>query len=261
MSDEDSKLNQAARIVSEARRGVALTGAGISTESGIPDFRSPGGLWDQFNPVSAGTLSRFEASPEAFYQMALEVGPTLLSARPNAAHKALVKLERRGHLTGIITQNIDNLHQRAGSRSVAEIHGSIMECTCTRCQILFPVDVLVEKALVKKEIPPRCDECGGLLKPNVVLFGEGLPPAAVDRAERWVRECDVFLVAGSSLTVSPVNMLPVLAKNHGARVIILNLEPTPVDRVADVVVLGKLGTILPRLVAQVESFSTARAGT
>lgn len=248
-------LSQAASLIKESKYGIALTGAGLSTESGIPDFRSPGGLWSEFDPEEIGSAAGFEESPQKFFQMALKIGPTLLAARPNPGHRALAQLEKGGWLKGIITQNIDGLHQKAGTKRVAEIHGTIYEVTCPGCPEMKPVDILVQKGLVERQMPPLCDTCGGILRPNVVFFGEMLPSQQVTRAKRWVDKCDLMLVAGSSLEVTPVCLFPVVAKNNGARLIFVNDETTRFDNLADIILRGKTGSILPKILKQIREMN------
>jgi len=242
----EEKIKKAAELTSRAKYVVALTGAGMSTESGIPDFRSPGGLWSKFDPEEFGSISSFMRDPTKFYQIADEFR-SVFSAQPNEGHRALAKLEQMGKLKSVITQNIDGLHQAAGSKNVIELHGNLREAKCMKCRKVYPIENLIEKAFQKNEIPPKCDECGGILKPNVVMFGEQLPPAALDSAFNQARECDLLIVAGSSLVVSPANLLPDEALAHGAKLIIVNAEQTPLDRFATLILRGKIGEILPRI--------------
>nr|MDO8114759.1 NAD-dependent deacylase [Candidatus Sigynarchaeota archaeon] len=239
-------------MIVDAKRVVAFTGAGISTESGIPDFRSPGsGLWEKYDP-SLADVSTFEKDPKAFFTMAAELAGTVFSAKPNPAHLALAKLEQAGKLSGVITQNIDSLHQKAGSKNVIELHGSLRTCTCTRCRSNFPIDVIARKIVNDGEIPPRCDECNlGVLKPDTTFFGESLPEGAMERATGLAENCDVFLVLGSSLEVYPANRLPRAALDHGAQLAIINQMPTRLDAHATIVVHSPLGEVLPDIVDHV----------
>jgi NAD-dependent deacetylase len=238
---------RAATLLREARYAVALTGAGHSTPSGIPDFRSPGtGLWERADPMEVASLYAFRRNPEAFYAWIRPLAVTLLAAEPNAGHRALAKLEMGGWLKAIITQNIDDLHQRAGSREVLELHGHMRELTCISCYRVVPSAKLVDDYISSGEVP-RCDVCGGVMKPNVVLFGEQLPIEVVNAAMAHVRRADLILVAGSSLEVMPAGHLPLIVHEHGGRLVVVNLSPTYVDDVADVVIHADVAEVLPRI--------------
>lgn len=249
MSTEED-VEKAAGIIREAETIVALTGAGISTESGIPDFRSPGkGLWEYVDPMEFSSITSFRSDPAAFYKLAGKLVPVILKARPNKGHKALARLEKNGKLGVVITQNIDNLHQRAGSENVIEVHGNLQRAKCIKCDAEVSVLVLAEKLFQRGEIPPKCDACGkGILKPDVVLFGEKLPEDAISKAWNAAENCDLMLVVGSSLVVQPVNLLPGVALGHGARLIIINNESTHMDPSADVVIHERIGDVLPEIV-------------
>jgi NAD-dependent deacetylase len=246
----DDSIKRAVELIRNSHHMVAFTGAGHSTASGIPDFRSPGsGLWEKANPMLVASIWAFRLDPTSFYDWIRPMTDTLLNATPNPAHKALAKLEEMGILKAIITQNIDNLHQRAGSRRVLELHGHMREATCIRCYKEVPVDPALEQVLRDGKIP-RC-ECGGVLKPNVILFGEQLPIRVLNMAMVEARRCDLILVAGSSLEVTPAADIPYLAVEQGARAIIVNLQPTDFDSCADVVIHGDVTDVLPRIVAAV----------
>jgi len=250
-NDLSQRLDQAARILRQARHGVVLSGAGISTPSGIPDFRSAdSGLWQHHNPMEVASLTAFRHHPERFFQWVRPLLHTILDARPNAAHQALVDLQKAGYLHGIITQNIDSLHQKAGSHPVIEVHGSLETATCTACYRTFPSSTFLQDFLAQGNLP-LCPTCGGLLKPDVVLFGEQLPWQTWEEAERMARASDVMLIAGSSLAVAPVARLPVEAANRGAAIIIVNQTPTYMDPRADVVLRGDVADILPQLAERV----------
>ncbi len=241
------EIVQAAALLQAARHAVALTGAGVSTPSGIPDFRSPhSGLWEQANPLEVASLSAFRRRPEAFYSWVRPLAEALLAARPNPAHTALAVLEAGGWLKAVITQNIDDLHRHAGSRAVLELHGHLREATCLRCHRVLATDSLLGDFLASGEVP-RCAECGGVIKPNVVLFGEQLPVAVFEAAMEHARQADLMLVAGSSLEVAPASHLPLVAYRHGGRLIVINLTPTPIDDLADVVIHGDVAEVLPRI--------------
>jgi len=244
------EIQHAGELIASSQFAVALTGAGVSTESGLPDFRSQDGLWRQYDPSEVATLSAFYTDPHRFYAFYRHRLALLREAQPNPAHYALARLEDLGKLHVVITQNVDGLHQQAGSRRVLEVHGNLREAKCTGCGRIFPISVL-DPFLERAEIP-TCDSCGSALKPNVVLFEEMLPEEVFEEAEASCRRCDLLLVVGSSLQVTPVAYLPHVALRHGARLILVNTEETPVDRFADVVLRGRAGVILPRLVEEVE---------
>jgi NAD-dependent deacetylase len=244
-------LTRAAALVRAARRGVALTGAGISTPSGVPDFRSAGsGLWERVDPMEVASLTVFRHHPERFYAWIHPLADHILRSEPNPAHHALVRLERAGHLRGVVTQNIDDLHLRAGSRGVLEIHGHLREATCVRCYAVVSTLPYLEP-FAATGVLPRCPGCGGVLKPNVVLFGEQLPHAVVQQALAWMRDCDLILVVGSSLEVTPAAAFPLEALNAGARLIIINRDPTYLDVRAACVLRDDVAEVLPRLVDEV----------
>lgn len=243
-------IARAAAVLSAGRRGVALTGAGVSTESGLPDFRSADGLWATMDPARVASLSAFRRDPTAFYSFYRTRLSRLAGAVPNDGHRALARLEAAGILHLVVTQNVDGLHQQAGSRDVVEVHGNLRECRCVDCGAVLPIGEMA--GLLEAGEIPRCARCGGLLRPNVVLFEELLPIAAYERAEAACRECDVLLVVGSSLEVYPVAGLPDLAVRTGARLVIVNRDPTPCDPLAEVVVRGNAGTVLPAIVEAVD---------
>jgi NAD-dependent deacetylase len=241
-----SPVQRAAALLREARCAVALSGAGISVPSGIPDFRSPGsGLWERSDPFTVASLESFRRHPEAFYNWIRPLARTILQAQPNAAHATLAELEATQRLEAVITQNIDGLHQRAGSRRVYELHGHIRQATCLRCHKVVSTDEMIPLFVEKGEIP-RC-ACGGVFKPNVVLFGEMLPEHEWNTAVELVERCNVLLVVGSSLEVSPAADLSLYATSHGAHLVIVNLAPTPLDRLAEVVIHQDVAVVLPRI--------------
>jgi NAD-dependent deacetylase len=250
----EAGIERAAELVYRSQHMIAFTGAGHSTSSGIPDFRSPeSGLWEKHNPLLVASIWAFRLNPKTFYDWIRPLADTMLTAAPNPAHKALAALEQMGYLKTIITQNIDNLHQRAGSVRVLELHGHMREATCIRCYKLRPVDPLFEQIIRDGKVP-RC-ECGGVLKPNVILFGEQLPIRTLNQAMDEARRCDLVLVAGSSLEVTPAADVPFLAVENDARAIIVNLESTGFDSHADVVLHGDVAEILPRLVDAVSAMN------
>jgi NAD-dependent deacetylase len=244
-------IQEAARLLRRARHTVALTGAGISTPSGIPDFRSPeSGLWQQADPMVVASLHAFRQNPLAFYEWVKPLVGSLRAARPNPAHLALAQLESLGLLSTIITQNIDMLHTRAGSQHVLEVHGHLREATCLCCCRVLPAAALLDGWLERGELP-RCPDCGNTLKPNVILFGEQLPAQIFLEASQAARRCDLMIVAGSSLEVFPVAELPCLAADGGARLIIVNREPTCMDARAAVVIRDDVALALPAVVEEV----------
>jgi NAD-dependent deacetylase len=244
------EIARAAELLREARYAVALTGAGSSTPSGIPDFRSPGsGIWEHVNPMEVASIYAFRRHPELFYSWIRPMVNKLLTAEPNPSHWALAELEVGGWLKAIITQNIDNLYQRAEAREVLELHGHMREATCIDCYRVVPCEELMDAFLASDEVP-RCTACGGVMKPNVVLFGEQLPIQVVNAAMAHVRRADLMLIAGSSLEVMPAAQLPLLVHEQAGRLIVINLTPTYVDDIAEVVIHGDVAEVLPR-VAQV----------
>jgi NAD-dependent deacetylase len=248
----EEKIKQGAELIHQSRRMAAFTGAGHSTTSGIPDFRSPdSGLWEKHDPMLVASIWAFRLNPKNFYDWIRPMVDTLRNAEPNPAHDALAELEQLGHLQVVITQNIDDLHQRAGSRRVLELHGHLREATCVRCYKKVSVDPAVEQRIRNGQVP-RC-ECGGVMKPDVILFGEQLPIRVLNQAMDEARRCDLILVAGSSLEVTPAADIPFLAVDSGAKAIMVNLEPTAFDSRADVVIHGDVAEILPRLVETVSA--------
>jgi NAD-dependent deacetylase len=240
-------IARAAALLREAVHAVALTGAGLSTPSGIPDFRSPGtGLWEHSDPMEVASIYAFRRHPEAFYDWIRPMVRTFLTAEPNPGHLALAELEAGGWLKAIITQNIDNLHQRAGSREVLELHGHLREATCIHCYRVLATDKLIEDFLTLGGVP-RCSACDGVMKPNVVLLGEQLPIRVVNATMEHVRQADLMLVVGSSLEMMPASHLPLEVHNRAGRLIVVNLTPTYVDDLADVVIHADVADTLPRI--------------
>jgi NAD-dependent deacetylase len=247
----DTLLHRAADLIRCARHLVVLTGAGISTPSGIPDFRSlKSGLWGKANPFAVASLPVFRIRPQAFFDWIRPLVRTFLDALPNPAHVALAQLEQVGRLKAIITQNVDALHQKAGSRNVIEVHGHIRKATCVRCYDVVPTDTIVSRFVDNDQVP-RCEKCGGVLKPNVILLGEQLPYREINAARRETSDCDVMLVVGSSLTMAPAANLPYIARENGAQVIVVNKQPTPIDKLATLVIRTDVAVALPRIVSLV----------
>lgn len=247
MDNQQALIKQAINILKDAKHAVALTGAGISTGSGIPDFRSPeSGLWDYVDPMEVATIAAFKRNPEAFFEWMRPLVQKIMTAQPNPAHLALADMESFGPLQGIITQNIDVLHTKAGSQTIYEVHGHMRDATCMQCLETFQSSKILNGYLENGGIP-RCPNCDGVLKPNVILFGEILPMVILNRAKRLTQACDVMLVAGSSLEVAPAGDLPMLAKYSGAQVIIINYGETHLDYLADVVIHADVAEVLPQL--------------
>ncbi len=244
------QIQDAAELMQQAREIVVLTGAGISTESGIPDFRSPGSIWRHQPPVSYHDFISNAEARQNYWQSRRNLSAQVVAALPNAAHKALVELERRLVLLGIITQNFDGLHQDAGisPERVIEIHGTSRAAACTLCGARSSMPELQQRTDAG-EIDPRCPSCGGYLKSATILFGQRIPEAILARARELASICDLFLVVGSSLKVTPAATLPRLALSRNIPLIIVNLQPTPLDDYADVVISEKAGLVLPSLVA------------
>lgn len=236
-----------AELLQSRQPCVALTGAGISTESGIPDFRSPTGIWAQVDPLEYGTIDAFRRDPEKVWSFYAPRFAMLTQAQPNDAHLALAELERRGLVRAVVTQNIDLLHERAGSRDVVEVHGSIRESDCLGCGATYSL-VELERLLNGMAVP-RCRECGEVVKPGVVMFGELLPEEAIDRAYALAREARLLLVVGSALEVTPIAYLPWETVQAGGEVAIVNLGPTQFDRQATLKVEGNASEVL-RAVAE-----------
>jgi len=239
-----------AELIAEADRIVAFTGAGVSTESGIPDFRSPGGIWDRYAPIQyRDFLASAEARRET-WRRGLQTYPVVAAARPNPAHLVLVELERRGQLLAVVTQNIDGLHLTAGhaSERVIELHGNAHGVRCLMCDAASEREAVQARVLDGEE-EPACRDCGGILKPTTVSFGEPMPRRPLARAEAAMRECDLVLVVGSTLVVYPAAGLPELAVRGGARLAIVNQTPTPLDDLAAAIVRGRAGAVLPPAVA------------
>lgn len=243
----DQQIQQAADLIARARHIVAMTGAGISTPSGIPDFRSPhSGLWDQADPLDVASIFAFRHSPQQFYEWVHPLSSLLLEARPNPAHYALTALEQEGRLKAIITQNIDDLHGKAGSKTVYELHGHLREVTCTQCYEAQDSAEVFAKFIKDGQVPRH--RCGGVLKPNVILFGEQLPVKEFVLAQLATKAADLMLVVGSSLEVAPASDLPELALASGAKLIIINHQPTYLDQRANLVIHADVAEVLPRII-------------
>lgn len=247
---DDQMIACVVRWLAAARSAVAFTGAGISTESGIPDFRSPGGVWSKYRTVY---FEEFLASAEAryeYWQQKCEAHREFGAAEPSAGHRVLADWEAAGRIRGVITQNIDELHQRAGSQRVLELHGSARRAACLDCEARYDIEPLVVKFLADGAVP-ACPACGGILKHATISFGQPLPAEVFMEAARWSRSADLFLAIGSSLVVAPAADLPQLAKERGARLVIINRDPTPLDSIADARLSGSIGEVLSQIAAAI----------
>ena len=242
----EQQLRQAAELLAASESTVALTGAGISVDSGIPAFRGAQGLWEKYDPMEYASIEAFVKDPARIWRMLRELEGVVMAAEPNPVHHALAELESLGLMDMVITQNIDGLHQVAGSRAVVEFHGSGRRLVCLECgQHMGRGEILFD------ELPPRCT-CGGLIKPDVVFFGEPIPQRALMLGMASAQSCSVMLVVGTSAVVAPASHLPLLAKSTGAKVIEVNLEATPLTgQVADISLMGGGAELLPRLVEMV----------
>jgi NAD-dependent deacetylase len=239
-------VERLADLFRERGPAVVLTGAGISTESGIPDFRSPSGLWAQFDPMDYGSIESFRENPARVWEFYAPRFSMLAGAEPNPGHLALAELERLGHVRAIVTQNIDLLHERAGSRDVVEVHGSIRTAVCPGCARAYPLAEVL--GLLDGSPAPACADCGEILKPDVVFFGELLPQAAMSRAFELAASASLMLVVGSALEVYPVAGLPLDTLRAGGALAIVNRGPTAFDAKAMLKLDGSAGELLPRLV-------------
>lgn len=245
-----------ARLIRDADSCVVLTGAGVSTESGIPDFRSPTGIWAEFDPAEYASLPAFRADPKKIWRFYKPRVAMLTQAEPNAAHLALAEMERAGFVEAVVTQNIDVLHERAGSRNVVEVHGSIRTASCPACRISYPRERVV--GMLEEADAPACTSCGAILKPDVVFFGELLPVDAIERAFELARGAGLLLVVGSALEVHPIAALPEETLLSGGKVAIVNKGPTPYDRRAELKVEGNAGEILGAVAAELLDQAAAR---
>ena len=241
-------LEDAAGLFRKTKRVVVLTGAGLSTPSGIPDFRSEGtGLWSRDEPLEAASLNTFRTSPEKFFHWFRPLAGRIFDAQPNAAHRALADFEQAGHEVAILTQNIDGLHHKAGSSKVIELHGTIRTLSCTQCFRQYESSPFL-KSFIEDGAIPLCSNCNGILKPDVILFGEQLPQAAWYRAQKETRQADLMVVAGSSLEVLPVAGLPMQAIDRGAHLIVINNTPTYINERADVVLMNDVAAVIPEII-------------
>jgi NAD-dependent deacetylase len=247
MNTDQNAVEKIAQILAESSRAIAFTGAGISTESGIADFRSPGGIWSKYQPVLFRDFLQSEDARRRYWKMKKEGYHELKMAKPNDGHRALACLEASGKIVAVITQNIDGLHQDAGSRRVMELHGTSRYCLCLECAARFDPDEIQKSMEAGVEVP-LCKHCGGLLKAATISFGQSLPAEVLAEAFDLSMSTDLVLALGSSLVVEPAASIPLQAKNNGARLIIVNHTETPLDGLADIVVHQSIGATLSEVV-------------
>ena len=239
----DVPYEKAAALLRESSCTIAVTGAGISVESGIPDFRSPTGIWSKYPPEHYATIDAYLANPAKVWRFWKQLAIDFAECGPNPAHFALAALERHGYLKAVVTQNIDALHQAAGSKTVIEYHGSARKLFCLDCSAVRPMDMQA-----MSDSPPRCHVCNGLMKPDIVMFGELIPGDALRASAEWGEKCNAVLIVGTSAQVYPAADLPYIAKRHGARIIEANIEHTSfTETITDVFLQGRAGETLPKL--------------
>jgi NAD-dependent deacetylase len=250
------QIEKVAQWIIDAKRVVVFAGAGLSTESGIPDFRSPGGVWDRYNPEDFyfQNFIASEASREKYWQMATEMYEPMKKAQPNLAHRAIAEMETLGRLDCIITQNVDGLHHKAGNseKKIIQLHGTAMHVTCLSCHKRFDREMIQER-WKKGEKAPRCNDCGGPLKPATISFGQAMPETETEEAYERSSLCDLFIVIGSSLVVHPAASMPMVAKRNGARLVIINRDPTSCDEMADLVIHGQAGPVMANVLEIVKT--------
>lgn len=254
----DNQVGQLADFINSAKDILVFTGAGISTESGISDYRSKGGIWDRFQPV---TIQEFVASEEKrreYWRRKLELYGSMKDAQPNAGHKAIRDIEKLGTLKGIVTQNIDGLHHMAGNspEKILEIHGSNRQTVCLSCGDLRPWQEVYAR-LTSGEKAPLCTVCSGLLKPNTISFGQELNPRVLEDSLAWAKSCDLLLAIGSTLIVEPAASIPRIAQSNGAKLVIITLSRTPLDDCADVTITDSVGKILSQAIERLEKIKSA----
>lgn len=260
---QSSPVQQAAEIIYQARRIVVFTGAGISTESGIPDFRSPGGIWSRYNQEDL-TYQKFrshEKYRKLYWSYDRSRYPAMRDALPNAAHKAIVEIEKSSRLHALVTQNIDGLHQKSGisAEKIYELHGTVVEVICLDCKNRWPRDYIEEKMERDGVEAPYCESCGGPLKCATIAFGQTLPEDVLRASYKHASSCDVFLIIGSSLVVQPAASLPLHAKQAGAQLILVNLSETPYDSMMDIIIKGRAAETMPSIMKEFTKLSCLNA--
>ncbi len=253
MNEMNTKIQNFARLILDANNIVTLTGAGLSTESGIPDFRSPGtGLWEKVNPDEFASIHSYVSDTKKNLDFMLELGKTIFKAKPNKGHKMLTKLQKMNKLDGILTQNVDGLHQKAHSKNVVELHGTAYEAICMGCSKVYPITIMIDQVM-RGYNTPSCEVCSGLLKPNAIFFGESLRSKTLSQADKMIEKCDLLIVLGSSLLVYPVAFYPRKALSLGSKLAIINIQETDIDASADVVIHDMIGDVFPRIVSIVKN--------
>lgn len=253
MSNLEEKIEKIAKLILGLKNIVALTGAGMSTESGIADFRSPGtGLWEKVDPYEFASINSYVANPAKNLEFMLETGKAIFRARPNKGHKALTRLQKLGKLKGVLTQNIDGLHHKAKTKNIVELHGTANEAKCMTCGQVYQITFMINQVM-KGKFPPSCEKCRGTLKPNVIFFGEPLESEKLMAADEMISNCDLLIVLGSSLVVYPAAFYPQKALSQGAKLVIINIQETDMDSIAEVVIHKKIGDVFPKIVSLVET--------
>lgn len=257
---DDRGIRRAARMIRDSHRIVVFTGAGVSTESGIPDFRSPGGIWSQYDPddfLFANFLAH-EKFRRIYWEYDRITYPDIEKAEPNAAHRAVVELETDGRLAAVVTQNVDGLHQKAGNspQKVFELHGTQREVTCLDCHARWQREEIVHEMDRQGVDVPYCEHCGGPLKSATITFGQSLPAEVLERSFHHAQTCDLFITIGSTLVVHPAALLPLVAKRSGARLILINLSETPYDDIMDIILREKAGTVMKAIMEQLRTGSS-----
>ena len=255
---ERKKIHEAAELLLNSKSAIVLTGAGVSTESGIPDFRGDDGIWKKYPIETFGSLEGILKDPSKFWQFAEKIAPKLFKAEPNPGHFALADLDKMNIIKAIITQNIDELHQKAGAVIVYEVHGNINRFNCFGCRASYTKKQVLHKIKKEKKRPPTCDICAAPLRPSVVLFGEILPTFEIHQSKALSQKADVMLIAGSSLSVAPVCDLPLYTLREGGKLIIVNDKPTHLDEKATIVIHHKTGIILPLIVQEIKKLMAER---
>lgn len=247
--DKNNLLEIEANVILNSKKGIALTGAGISVESGLQTFRGKNGLWEKYDPNEFAHISAFKRDPSRYWTIRRDFYKSLPNIKPNNAHLVLAKLEKMKYLNSVITQNIDGLHHKAGNKNVIEFHGNAQTLFCMNCNKLYETNkIKLEK------VPPLC-KCGGVLKPNVVFFGESIPVDAITKSQEESQNCDLMLVIGTSAVVYPAASLPIIAKNNGAKIIEINKESTELtDLLSDYFIQGNAGEVLPAILKEMNIF-------
>ncbi|EFL49841.1 Silent information regulator protein Sir2 [Solidesulfovibrio fructosivorans JJ]] len=242
---DEASLEKAAGLLARSKTAIALTGAGISVASGVPDFRSPGGLWDRYDPMAVATTTALDRAPRQVWEFLLDAISVIGPAKPNPAHAALARLEAAGRLAGIVTQNIDGLHQAAGSKNVIEFHGGMERYFCMGCGRAHAPEAAL--SLTRADIPWRCEACGAVVRPDIVFFGEAIPLDALDKSGQLALAADLIIVAGTSGEVAPANLLPREVRARGGTVVEINLTESALTGLADVSIFAAAETALPAL--------------